>query len=243
MPDATNRTIRYRLLYIQQLLDVPKTRTNDYNARNKYKYRSLEDIIKALKPLLKEQGCVLRMSDEVISLNGHNYVKATVSLEDIDKGESITACAYAREAESRKGMDDSQLTGAASSYARKYALNGLLAIDDTCDADALPPVETPSKDDNPDSIGAAVKQFMKDTKPTEPTESPKMSTDEWLEQQYFKLTRSLHLRDGYKWNMQRFKRLVKDAVNKSEKKTRGDALRAIEDIRQMPEMIMERINA
>jgi len=179
------------------------------------------------------------MSDEVVQIGNHNYVKARAYLMD-DNDESVEVCAYAREAESRKGMDDSQLTGAASSYARKYALNGLLAIDDTCDADALPPVETPTKDDSPDSIGAAVKQFMQDTKPAE---SPKMSTDEWLEQQYFKLTRSLHLRDGYKWNMQRFKRLVKDAVNKSEKKTRGDALRAIEDIRQMPEMIMERINA
>ena len=119
-----------KLINIQQSLKAPKNLTNSFG---NYKYRSCEDILEAVKPLLKEQSLTLILTDEVVNIGSHNYVKATASLRS---GQTqIDVSAYAREAETKKGMDDAQITGAASSYARKYALNGLFAIDDTKDAD------------------------------------------------------------------------------------------------------------
>jgi len=116
---------------IQTELKTPKS---NYNSFGKYKYRSCEDITEAVKPLLKETGAVLTLSDEIIYLEGRFYIKAVAKLS---KGlTSIETKGYAREEESKKGMDGAQVTGGASSYARKYALNGLFAIDDTKDGDA-----------------------------------------------------------------------------------------------------------
>lgn len=121
-----------KLLKIQQALKVPKNQTNAFG---KYKYRSCEDIIEAVKPLCHAEGLALTISDEIVEMGGRFYVKATASLHDgIGIGFPITA--YAREEETKKGMDSAQITGSASSYARKYALNGLFAIDDTKDPDA-----------------------------------------------------------------------------------------------------------
>tara|TARA_R100001530_G_scaffold99859_2_gene69426 strand:+ start:36 stop:662 length:627 start_codon:yes stop_codon:yes gene_type:complete len=117
---------------IQTSLKAPK---NMYNSFGKYKYRNLEGILEGLKPLLKKHNCALVISDEVVSINEMNYVKATVVLH-FDGG-SISSQAFARESVVKKGMDDSQITGATSSYARKYACNGLFAIDDTVDADGM----------------------------------------------------------------------------------------------------------
>ena len=119
-----------KLSKIQTELKAPK---NQYNNFGKYKYRSCEDILEAVKPICQKYGCVLVLSDEVVNLDGRYYVKATAKL--IDGEDNICNCAYAREDESKKGMDGSQITGTASSYARKYALNGLFCIDDTKDAD------------------------------------------------------------------------------------------------------------
>ena len=119
-----------RLNYIQQHLKCPKNLYNDFGG---YSYRSCEQILESVKELLGES--TLTISDEMVEVGGRVYVKATVTLADGDKTWSSTA--YAREAESRKSMDDSQITGSASSYARKYALNGLFCIDDTKDADAI----------------------------------------------------------------------------------------------------------
>ena len=116
---------------IQAKLKAPK---NQFNAFGKYKYRSLEDILEGLKPLLVEHKSSVTIADEIVEVGSRIYVKATVTLHQGKENISVTA--YAREAESRKGMDDSQVTGSASSYARKYACNGLFAIDDTKDADA-----------------------------------------------------------------------------------------------------------
>ena len=116
---------------IQAQLKAPK---NQYNSFGKYKYRSCEDIVEALKPILASLGGYIIMSDTVESVGGRNYVKATVTISVGDK--TYNAHGYACEAETKKGMDSAQITGAASSYARKYALSGLLAIDDTKDADA-----------------------------------------------------------------------------------------------------------
>lgn len=121
----------YKLLKIQQELKVPKNRRNTFG---NYNYRSCEDIVDAAKPLCHAQGLVLTLSDEVVEVGGRVYVKATASIHDGKT--SITIDGYAREAETKKGMDEAQITGSASSYARKYALNGLFAIDDVADADA-----------------------------------------------------------------------------------------------------------
>lgn len=127
-----------KLVKIQSELKAPKSNRNSFG---NYNYRSCEDILEAVKPLLKEQGLALTLSDEVVNIGTHNYIKATALLKD-STGE-IWVDAYAREAETKKGMDDAQITGAASSYARKYALNGLFAIDDTKDADAQDNRPTP----------------------------------------------------------------------------------------------------
>ena len=121
-----------RLIKIQQELKAPK---NQYNSFGEYSYRSCEDILIAVKPLLRETKTVLTISDELIQLGERFYVKAVATLYD-ETGKEIHHCqAYAREAEQKTKMDVAQITGASSSYARKYALNGLLAIDDTKDAD------------------------------------------------------------------------------------------------------------
>jgi len=117
------------LTEIQQKLKAPK---NQFNSFGKYNYRSCEDILEAVKPLLN--GATLTISDEIINVGDRYYVKATATLKHGEEWETVTA--FAREEENKKGMDASQITGSASSYARKYALNGLFLIDDTKDADA-----------------------------------------------------------------------------------------------------------
>lgn len=118
------------LRLIQQELKAPK---GQYNSFGKYKYRSCEDIVEAVKPLLAKNGCQLTLSDDMVEIGGRVYVKATATITDGKETEVVTA--FAREPDQKKGMDESQITGTASSYARKYALNGLLLIDDTKDPD------------------------------------------------------------------------------------------------------------
>ena len=121
------------LVELQSRLKAGKTK---FNAFGKYKYRSCEDILEAVKPLLKELNMALTISDDIVEVGGRVYVKATATLSN-DEGCVAQSTAFAREPEMKKGMDESQITGCASSYARKYALNGLLAIDDTRDADTM----------------------------------------------------------------------------------------------------------
>lgn len=127
-----------KLLIIQNELKAPKGQTNKFGG---YKYRSCEDILEAVKPLLKANKCILILSDEIKEVGYEEqsrfYVEATASLIDCEDEHNIAIrnTAYARESKEKKGMDDSQITGTASSYARKYALNGLFCIDDTKDAD------------------------------------------------------------------------------------------------------------
>lgn len=120
-----------KLQTIQNSLKAPK---GQFNKFGNYSYRSCEDILEAVKPLLKEQSLTLILSDEPVLIGERYYIKATCTVTDGE--ETLQATAYAREAETKKGMDDSQITGAASSYARKYALNGMFCIDDTKDADS-----------------------------------------------------------------------------------------------------------
>ena len=120
------------IISIQNELKAPK---GQFNSFGRYKYRSCEDILEAVKPLLHKYSCSLNISDEVVMVGDRFYVKSTATLRK-DTGETIaSSVAYAREDEVKKGMDGAQVTGAASSYARKYALNGLFCIDDTKDAD------------------------------------------------------------------------------------------------------------
>ena len=119
------------LTQIQNELRAPKSRFNSFG---RYNYRSCEDILTAVKPLLARYGCQMTITDEIIAVGGRIYVKAIVTVTDAD-GNTETVSAFAREDESKKGMDGSQITGTASSYARKYALNGLFLIDDSKDAD------------------------------------------------------------------------------------------------------------
>ena len=124
-----------KLSTVQNLLRSPK---NQYNAFGKYKYRNLEDILEAVKPLLYGSKLTLVICDEPVLHGDRTYIRATAILVDTEKPEEkIINIAYAREALTKKGQDDSQITGATSSYARKYCLNGLFLIDDTKDADSM----------------------------------------------------------------------------------------------------------
>lgn len=130
-----------KMVAVQSALKAPKSQKNTFG---NYNYRSCEDILEAVKPLLKENNLVLTIRDELVLIGTRYYVKAIARVADGEGNYSETT-AYAREADERKGMDCSQVTGSASSYARKYALNGLFCIDDTKDADALPAEEQKKK--------------------------------------------------------------------------------------------------
>ena len=121
-----------KLSRVQTKLIAPK---NQFNSFGRYNYRSCEDILEGLKPHLKELNAAVTIADEIVLIGEHYYIKATASFYDCETGEAIHNAAYAREEEAKKGMDASQVTGATSSYARKYALNGLFCIDDVKDAD------------------------------------------------------------------------------------------------------------
>lgn len=126
-------SVYQKLAEIQINLKAPKEQVNSFG---RYKYRSCEDILEAVKPHLAYTKTALKISDELVNIGDRYYVKATARLIDTETNEATESTAYAREEESKKGMDSSQVTGAASSYARKYALNGLLAIDDVADSDS-----------------------------------------------------------------------------------------------------------
>ena len=126
------KNVAKKLMSIQTEIKAPK---NLYNSFGKYKYRNAEGICEAVKPYLVAQKCALTLSDDVVNVGENNYIKATATIIDFESGETFSVSAMAREAIDKKGMDDSQITGTASSYARKYALNGLFLLDDTKDAD------------------------------------------------------------------------------------------------------------
>lgn len=135
------------LLNIQSELKAPKLNKNTFG---KYKYRKAEDIMNALKPLLRKYECVLYMNDDLVEVSGRFYIKATATL--IDGESTIQVSGWAREEESKKGMDGSQVTGASSSYARKYALNALFLIDDSADSDTT---NTGSKESSSQVLSSA----------------------------------------------------------------------------------------
>jgi hypothetical protein len=154
--------ITEKLLLVQSELKAPK---GQYNSFGKYKYRSCEDILEAVKPLLSKHRLAMTVSDELKNIGDRYYVEATVRITDLDSDGWITVKASAREEENKKGMDGSQITGAASSYARKYALNGTFLIDDTKDSDATnthddkdKKVSTSSTTSEVSALGAVVRE-------------------------------------------------------------------------------------
>lgn len=153
-----------KLLTVQQNLKAAKGHYSDFGG---YYYRSCEDITEAAKPLLTEVKAVLLLTDEIVTVGGRIYVKAVARLLDVESDGVVEVCGYAREAESRPKFDVAQLTGTASSYARKYALNGLFALDDTKDADAMPPAQQAEKpaggSQKPANSGRAEKSAAKVT--------------------------------------------------------------------------------
>lgn len=165
----TTKTIYEKLLYVQQSLVVPKDRVNNDDPVNVFHFRSAEQILATVKPLLNKVGATLTLSDEVLFANGRAYIKATATFTDITTKENVVVVALARESDSERGMSPSQVTGSASSYARKYALGGLFLLDDNKDPDEgrglkIGSNETPS--------------FMKDTKVPEPEKEAKPSKAE-----------------------------------------------------------------
>lgn len=153
-----------KLLTVQQNLKAAKGHYSDFGG---YYYRSCEDITEAAKPLLTEVKAVLLLTDEIVTVGDRIYVKAVARLVDVENDGVVEVCGYAREAESRPKFDVAQLTGTASSYARKYALNGLFALDDTKDADAMPPAQQAEKpaggSQKPANSGRAEKSAAKVT--------------------------------------------------------------------------------
>ena len=155
-----------KLSKVQTELKAPK---NQFNGFGKYKYRNCEDILEAVKPLLAKNKLTMLISDEIEHIGERFYIKATVTLFDVENGETIITSKLAREEETKKGMDASQLTGSTSSYAAKYALNGLFLIDDTKDADAT------------NNHGNDQKNENKNDKPTQKKGTKKITIDTYLE--------------------------------------------------------------
>lgn len=159
-----------KLAAIQAKLKAPKSQFNKFGG---YNYRKAEDILEAVKPLLAEYGCLLNCTDELLLIGDRYYIKATAIITCIEDGSQVQTTAYAREEEEKKGMDGSQVTGASSSYARKYALNGLLCIDDTADSDTT----------NVGDQSTAKKGTKKTAKKAEETAqkpaAPARGSDEW----------------------------------------------------------------
>ncbi len=151
-----------KLLNIQKDLKAPKSQ---YNSFGQYNYRNCEDILEAVKPLCARENACLTLSDTVVQIGERYYIQACATLFDGETGEIInTVTAYAREGAEKKGMDSSQVTGAASSYARKYALNGLFNIDDTKDADSDEKPAQASKSGNTAAKGTAAGNEAEDLK-------------------------------------------------------------------------------
>ena len=179
---------------IQRELKVPKGQKNSFG---NYSYRSCSDILKAIKPLLQDGESIL-LTDEITDIGGRIYVKSTAYFKIGANNQCVSVDGYAREPLSKKGMDESQITGAASSYARKYALCGLFAIDDTKDADTD---EYQKKQDN------APKEKPKEKK--EPEETPAQKAYKWAESQRYVIRNIKTLEQLESWHQKNENALIK----------------------------------
>ena len=175
------KAIYAKLNAVQAALKAPKSQFNKFGG---YSYRKAEDILEAVKPLLLQHACILTCEDEIFFLEGRFYVKATATITAMEDGSSVSTTAYAREEDEKKGMDGSQVTGASSSYARKYALNGLLCIDDTADSDTTnvgdgktAPAQTSTKKPGRKAAPAASAPAAQPKAGTSPL--PERGSEEW----------------------------------------------------------------
>ena len=162
-----------KLCAIQSALKAPKSQFNKFGG---YHYRKAEDILEAVKPLLSANGCILNCTDELVLIGERYYIKATATITAVEDGSQVTTTAFAREEEEKKGMDGSQVTGASSSYARKYALNGLLCIDDTADSDTTNVGQEGEKKATQRAKPAAQAQAAK---PAAKKSLPQRGSEEW----------------------------------------------------------------
>lgn len=140
---AEIKNVLKKLLIVQQNISVPKGQRNEFG---KFNYRSCEDILEQARPLCNDNGLVIKLTDKIVNIENRFYVEATAMVIDVDSGEVFSTTAYAREADEKRGMDSSQVTGASSSYARKYALAGLFSLDDNKDADTMDNTSQEDKD-------------------------------------------------------------------------------------------------
>ena len=167
-------TLKEKLMNIQAELKAPKNLRNSFG---NYNYRNVESILEALKPLLVKYKATVTLEDEIVEIGGRFYVKACAGILDVDTNDKesdlmITSYAYAREAEVKKGMDEAQITGATSSYARKYALNGLFLLDDTQDVDTEAYQKASQKGADKPAQAPKEKPKVKASKPTEAKAEP-----------------------------------------------------------------------
>ena len=180
------------LITIQSELKAPKTQVNRFGG---YKYRKAEDILEAATPLLAKQKCTLIISDDIVMIGNRIYVKATATIKN-EKGEFEETTGWAREEETKKGMDGSQITGASSSYARKYALNGLFAIDDNADSDTT----NTGQEDNTHHLAAQqTAQTQQQSQATAQSAQPQYHPDNLAEA--LEMVKRCLNRDNIKWVM------------------------------------------
>ena len=179
------------LITIQSELKAPKTQINRFGG---YKYRKAEDILEAVKPLLAKQKCTLIISDDIVMIGNRIYVKATATIKN-EKGEFEETTGWAREEETKKGMDGSQITGASSSYARKYALNGLFAIDDNADSDTT----NTGQQDNHHLTAQQTAQTQQQPQATAKAAQPQYHPDNLTEA--LEMVKRCVNRDNIKWMM------------------------------------------
>ena len=166
-----------KLAEIQKELFVPKGQHNDFG---KFNYRSCEDILQAAKPICEAKGCVLFITNDMENIGDRNYVKATVTLVELETGEQLQSMAHAREEEEKKGMDGSQITGAASSYARKYALAGLFCIDNEKDSDATNDYSKATRRKETPEEAKQNQKMRENVDPVYlPTEDGKVTKEQW----------------------------------------------------------------
>ena len=186
------------LITIQSELKAPKTQYNKFGG---YKYRKAEDILEAVKPLLAKQKCTLIITDDIVMVGSRIYVKATATIKN-EKGEYETSTGWAREEEAKKGMDGSQITGASSSYARKYALNGLLAIDDNADSDT-------TNDGQHQESQHQANQQAQDAQPAQQTTTTQYHPND-INEAIQMVSRCVN-KDNLVWVMQTYKPLMSNA--------------------------------
>ena len=180
------------LIAIQSELKAPKSQFNKFGG---YKYRKAEDILEAVKPLLANQKCTLIISDDIVMIGNRIYVKATATIKN-EKGEFEETTGWAREEENKKGMDGSQITGASSSYARKYALNGLFAIDDNADSDTT---NTGQQDNVNHQAAQQTAQTQQQSQATAQPAQPQYHPDNLAEA--LEMVKRCLNRDNIKWVM------------------------------------------